>query len=62
MSRKEHVLTIRRPNDETLEILLDGAVIGSFNHDKYGWDGMGAAEHVALAIARATGITVDEAP
>jgi hypothetical protein len=51
-------ITIERPDNETIEIHLDGQLVASANHDEYGWSGMYAVEKTALAISRA--LTADE--
>ena len=56
MSRIE----IMRPTDEHLDILVDGEVIASFNHDDHGWSGMEAAEQLVVRLAGKLGLEVEE--
>lgn len=52
-------LEIRRPDDETLEVWLDGELITWANHGEHGWSGMDAVEKCAVGIARALAIPVE---
>ncbi|MEV4197038.1 hypothetical protein [Micromonospora globbae] len=54
-------VTIERPDDEEIEVHVDGQVVASANHDDHGWSGMDAVERTALAVARACGARVDQA-
>lgn len=54
-------VTIERPDDETMEVHVNGEVVASANHDEHGWSGMDAVERAALAVARACGASVGEA-
>ena len=56
MSRIE----IQRPTDEHIDILVDGDVIASFNHDDHGWSGMEAAEQLVIRFAGKLGLEVEE--
>ena len=54
-----HVITIAHEDgDEQLEIFVDGATVGYFNHDDHGWSGMEAAKSLAVAIAERLGLEV----
>ncbi|RKR92675.1 hypothetical protein BDK92_7152 [Micromonospora pisi] len=46
-------VTIERPNDEAIEVWVDGALVASANYDEHGWSGMEAVEKTALAVTRA---------
>ncbi|MFY1595450.1 hypothetical protein [Micromonospora sp. WMMD737] len=46
-------ITIERPDDEHIEIHVNGEVVASANHDEHGWSGMDAVERTALAVAGA---------
>lgn len=54
-------ITIRHPDDDHLEIEVNGTVVATANHDEHGWSGMDAVEKTTRAIAQAAGIAVDEA-
>lgn len=56
---KTHKFIINRPDDETMDITLDGKPIGSYNHDADGWAGMEEAENIVGAIAEILGIEVE---
>ncbi|MEV5211392.1 hypothetical protein AB0K35_28350 [Micromonospora sp. NPDC053740] len=51
-------VTVERPDDETVEIHVNGQVVASANHDEHGWSGMDAVEKTALAVVRAFGAAV----
>ncbi len=51
---------IRRPDEEHMEVWLNGEQIGALNHDEHGWDGMRTAEALVLQIAAAVGVEVEE--
>lgn len=51
-------VAIERPDDETIEIRINGDVVASANHDEHGWSGMDAVEATALAVARACGAEI----
>jgi hypothetical protein len=51
-------LEIIRPDDESVEIYVDGKEIASANHDADGWNGMGRLVDAAQAIARALGADI----
>lgn len=55
-----HTIRLNRPDDERLEILVDGESVGDFDHDRHGWSGIEAAEKLATAIAGKLGIPVIE--
>ena len=51
--------TLRRPDDETLIILLNGREVGSANHDSDGWQGMESLEELVKGIAGVLNIPVE---
>lgn len=53
-------LTLHKPDEEHLTILLDGAEVGSANHDSHGWSGMDAVENLATNLATRLGWDVAE--
>lgn len=55
-----HTITLNRPDDERLEILIDGTEITTVSHDSVGWAGMEAVENVARGLAKKLGIQLDE--
>lgn len=55
-----HKMTINRPDEESIEILIDGEVVGGANHDTDGWSGMERVEKMAMRIAKKLGMEVDE--
>lgn len=57
-SRKDRQeLEVRRPDDETLEVLIGGDVVMTANHDEHGWTGMEAVRDTARAVyERLTGV------
>jgi hypothetical protein len=55
-----HTICLNRPDDERLEILVNGESVGDFDHDRHGWSGMEAAEDLATAIAGKLGIPLIE--
>ncbi len=48
-------VSIRYVDDEHVEILVNGDVVASANHDEHGWSGMDAVVAAALAVAKALG-------
>lgn len=58
MPKKKPVVSIERPDDETIQVYVNGESIISANHDEHGWSGMDAVEKTALAVARACGAEV----
>jgi hypothetical protein len=52
------VVTIDRPDEDRIEVHVNGQVVATANHDEHGWSGMDAVEKTALAVARAFGGTV----
>ncbi|MEV5819238.1 hypothetical protein AB0L22_08695 [Micromonospora haikouensis] len=52
------MVAVERPDDEHIEVHVNGQVVASANHDEHGWDGMDAVEKTALAVARAFGAEV----
>lgn len=46
-------ITIERPDDEHIEIHVNGVAVASANYDEHGWSGMDAVERTALAVSRA---------
>lgn len=53
------VVTIERPDDEHIEVHVNGQVVATANYDEHGWSGMDAVVKTALAVARALGGTVN---
>ncbi|MEU0078626.1 hypothetical protein ABZY58_12070 [Micromonospora tulbaghiae] len=51
-------VTIERPDDERIEVHVNGREVATANHDEHGWSGMDAVEKTALAVARAFGAVV----
>jgi len=51
-------VSIERPDDENIEVHVNGSVVASANHDEHGWSGMDAVEKTALSVARAFGAAV----
>jgi predicted cobalt transporter CbtA len=51
----------RRPDDERLELLVNGREVAWANHDEHGWSGMDAFEKAAVAIVKAFGGEIGEA-
>lgn len=51
-------VSIERPDDEHIEVHVNGQVVASADHDEHGWSGMDAVEKTALAVARAFGAEV----
>lgn len=51
-------VSIERPDDERIEVHVNGQVVATANHDEHGWSGMDVVEKTALAVARALGGTV----
>ena len=51
-------IRVDHPDDDQVEILVDGRVVASANFDDHGRDGMDAIERTALAVARAFGAEV----
>lgn len=58
--KAKHTINLKRPDEETLEIYVDGESVGDFNHDEYGWTGMEAAEKVITKLAEKLGIEITE--
>ena len=56
----DHVIAIARPDEEHLEIFVDDVEVGTFDHDRHGWDGMKSAETLVLRIADQLGLQVAE--
>ncbi|MCX5066928.1 hypothetical protein OOJ91_13835 [Micromonospora lupini] len=52
-------ITIERPDDEVLEVHVDGQLVATANHDEHGWSGMDAVEKTAIAVARACGAFIE---
>lgn len=50
--------TIKQPNEERIEIFLNGEYIGFANHDEDGWSGMEKVEKIVKKIANKLGIPV----
>lgn len=53
-------LRFERPDDETLEIHFGSVKLGSFNHDRHGWDGMEVVENLVRAFANALNLPVED--
>lgn len=53
-------VTLRRPDDELLEVRIGRRLIAAANHDEHGWSGMDAVERTAVAVARACGAEVQD--
>jgi len=49
-------ITINRPDDESLTVLLDDKVLISVNHDCHGWEGIEVVEKLTFKFAEALGI------
>lgn len=54
------VMGIHTPAEERVIITLDGQVVGSYNHDTKGWEGIMMAEELARNIADHSGIKIVE--
>ncbi|MFG3709496.1 hypothetical protein [Micromonospora sp. NPDC047730] len=54
-------ISIERPDDERIQVHINGQEVASANHDEHGWSGMDAIERTALAVARACGARADQA-
>lgn len=59
--RGGNTIELDRPDDEHLQVVVNGFVVAEANHDEHGWSGMDAVEKTAVAVARALGGTVTEA-
>lgn len=46
------------PDDDHVEVHVNGTEVASANHDEHGWSGMDAIVNTATSIARAAGIPV----
>ncbi len=55
-----HKITLNRPDDEKLEVIVDGECVSSVTHDSVGWAGMEAVEKLAYGLAEKLGIPVEE--
>lgn len=53
-------IVVRRPDDDHLEVVIDGNVVAEANHDEHGWSGMDAVEKTAVAVARALGVEIQD--
>lgn len=53
-------ITLNRPTEDLLNVLVDGEHVGSFDHDRHGWAGMEAAEKLAVKLAEKLGIEIEE--
>ncbi len=53
-------ITIGRPDDDVIDIYVNGQRVASANHDDHGWTGTDAVEKTALAIARACGARIND--
>jgi hypothetical protein len=51
-------IEIHEPDDETVEIKVNGNVIISANHDEHGWAGMALAINTAGRLGGALGVPV----
>ena len=54
-------VVITAPDDEHVVISVDDEEVAWANHDEHGWSGMDAIVHGALALAKAGGLTVEDA-
>jgi len=54
-------IKFERPDDETLNIFLNGESLGSYTHDFDGWDGMQRAQQMARRFAEIMKLEVIEA-
>lgn len=50
---------IYRPDDETMEVHLNGQYVGSANHDSDGWAGMESLEDLVTNVAEVLNLPVD---
>ena len=53
-------ITLNRPTEDLLNVLVDGEPVGSFDHDQHGWAGMEAAEKLVVKLAEKLGIEIEE--
>jgi CO/xanthine dehydrogenase Mo-binding subunit len=53
-------ITFKRPDEETLNVYVDGEYMGNVNHDDHGWQGMQCTEQLIMEIAEKLGIEVTE--
>lgn len=51
---------LRRPDDEIIDLLIDGVEVASVNHDDQGRAGMAAFEKLAVTLVRAFGGEITE--
>lgn len=56
----QHVFKFVRPDDEVLEVHLDGQHVVTANHDEDGWSGMRKVEETIKEIAKIIGARVEE--
>ena len=59
--KMKHTIAFVAPDEETLEIHIDGENVGNFNHDDHGWNGMQAAQQLMRAVARKLNFEIIEA-
>ena len=48
-------ITIEWVDDEMFEVLFDGEVIGTYDHDEHGWSGMRAVEVLVVELNKRLG-------
>jgi hypothetical protein len=53
-------ITFKRPDEENLDVYVDGEHVGNVNHDDHGWSGMQSAEDLVRRIAEALKIEVTD--
>lgn len=51
-------IEIRRPDDEHVEILVDGELAAYASHDEEGWAGMQAVVNTTRGLAKALNVEV----
>lgn len=56
----DRTLYLKYPDDEHLEIIYQGDVLVSANHDQHGWEGMEGIAGTAKAVAAALGHPVKD--
>lgn len=49
---------LRKEDDETLEVFLNGKEVGHANHDSDGWSGMESLESLVERVAEVLGLSV----
>jgi hypothetical protein len=51
-------ITIKRPDEEHIEVYVGRKCVGNANHDEHGWAGMSATKSLVTSLAKALGIEV----